>query len=203
MSQQANWRVIRDAMERYPDGEVPSVEQFEYAFHEGAKWKEREQTLQEITALGECQSALEELERLRGLCGALYQVCGALDADTRVLDALSAAASGTYYGDGLELLPYPAEAATIVAEPRGRFLMSESLLETSYKVWINEGYVVVRPLPDDPSLVELGTEPGGDSEGWFGKFAVTFGTPLGLRTLAKALNLAADDMEKSDSGVAT
>lgn len=73
----------------------------------------------------------------------------------------------------------------------------ESEIETIRKVWINEGYVVVRPWPDDPGCVELCTEPGKQSEDWFGKLSITFGTSEGARCLAKALILAADEMEST------
>jgi hypothetical protein len=52
--------------------------------------------------------ALDEVSRLRNLCAAVYQVCGALNASATVLDALSAAASGTYDGNPDDLLPYTA-----------------------------------------------------------------------------------------------
>ena len=73
----------------------------------------------------------------------------------------------------------------------------EANIETYRKIWIGEGYFVVRPWPDDPCCVEVCTEPGKQSEGWFGTFSITFGTPEGLRTFAKALELAAADMENS------
>ena len=56
-------------------------------------------------------AALVEAQKLRDLCAAVYQVCGALDARTDVLDALSDASVGNYTGDPLSLLPYsPSEA---------------------------------------------------------------------------------------------
>lgn len=71
----------------------------------------------------------------------------------------------------------------------------ESQIETIRKVWINDGYLLVRPWPDDIECVELCTEPGVQSQDWFGSLSVTFGTPEGLRCLARALLLAADDMD--------
>jgi predicted transcriptional regulator len=56
-------------------------------------------------------AALVEAQKLRDLCAALYQVCGALDARTDVLDALSDASVGNYTGDPLSLLPYPPSEA--------------------------------------------------------------------------------------------
>ena len=52
-------------------------------------------------------AALVEAQKLRDLCAAVYQVCGALDARTDVLDALSDASVGNYTGDPLSLLPCP------------------------------------------------------------------------------------------------
>ena len=75
----------------------------------------------------------------------------------------------------------------------------ESEIETIRKVWINDGYVLVRPWPDDADCVELCTEPGKQSEEWFGSLSITFGTPEGARCLAKALMLAADEMEGKSS----
>ena len=75
----------------------------------------------------------------------------------------------------------------------------ESEIETIRKVWINEGYLLVRPWPDDTECTELCTEPGKHSEAWFGRVSVTFGTPEGLRCLAKALNLAANEMEERNA----
>ena len=75
----------------------------------------------------------------------------------------------------------------------------ESEIETIRRVWINDGYVVVRPWPDDTGCVELCTEPGEQSQDWFGKLSITFGTPEGARCLAKALMLAADEMEAQQS----
>ena len=70
-------------------------------------------------------------------------------------------------------------------------------IETYRKVWIHEGYLILRPWPEDTSCTELCTEPGPQSEKWFGKVSVAFGTPESLRTLAKALELAATDMENT------
>jgi hypothetical protein len=74
--------------------------------------------------------------------------------------------------------------------------MKEVLIETVRKVWIEEGYLLVRPWPEDPSCIEICTEPGTDSEEYFGKVSITFVTPEGLRYFAGALELAALDMEK-------
>ncbi len=47
-----------------------------------------------------------EIDRLRTLCAEMYQVAGTLGADARVLDNLSAAASGKPLPHA-SLLPYP------------------------------------------------------------------------------------------------
>ena len=47
-----------------------------------------------------------EVEKLRDLCAAIYQVCGVLNASVEVLDALSAASTGDYDGNPEDLLPY-------------------------------------------------------------------------------------------------
>lgn len=52
-------------------------------------------------------AALVEAQKLRDLCAAVYQVCGALDAPADVLDALSDASAGSYTEDPLSLLPCP------------------------------------------------------------------------------------------------
>lgn len=75
-------------------------------------------------------------------------------------------------------------------------LAIECSIDTIRKVWINDHYVLVRPWPEDEACVELCTEPGPDSAGFFGKASIAFGTPEGLKTLAKALILAADEMEQ-------
>lgn len=71
----------------------------------------------------------------------------------------------------------------------------ESSIETIRKIWINEGYLLLRPWPQDAECFELCTEGGEESEKWFGRVSIAFGTPEGLRCLAKALNMAADEME--------
>ena len=71
-------------------------------------------------------------------------------------------------------------------------------VEVTYKVWINEGYLLIRQWPDDTDCMELCTEPGAQSELWFGKISVSFGTPEELRALAFALTRAADGMEASE-----
>jgi hypothetical protein len=75
----------------------------------------------------------------------------------------------------------------------------ESEIETIRKVWINDGYLLVRPWPDDISCVELCTEPGEQSQGWWGTVSITFGTPEGVKCLAKALMLAADEMQSTST----
>ena len=74
--------------------------------------------------------------------------------------------------------------------------MKEVSIETIRKVWIEDVYLLVRPWPEDPDCIEICTEAGTDSEGYFGKVSIPFGTPEGLRCLASALELAALDMEK-------
>lgn len=71
----------------------------------------------------------------------------------------------------------------------------EASMETIRKIWLNEGYVLIRPWPDDTGCIELCTEPGKESEECFGRISLTFGTPEALRLLAKAFTLAADEME--------
>ncbi len=59
-------------------------------------------------------------------------------------------------------------------------------------------YLVIRPCPDNPDRMELCTEPGEDSEEWFGKISITFASVEQIKTLAKALLLAANEMETKD-----
>jgi predicted transcriptional regulator len=56
-------------------------------------------------------AALEEVQKLRDLCAALYVVCDCLDARADVLSVLSKAAVGDYTGDPTLLLPYPPSEA--------------------------------------------------------------------------------------------
>lgn len=58
-----------------------------------------------------------------------------------------------------------------------------------------QGYLILSPWPECTTYLELTTEPGEYSEGYFGKLSILFGTSDQLRTLAKALNDAADDMD--------
>lgn len=74
--------------------------------------------------------------------------------------------------------------------------MTEVSVETIRKVWIGKGYLLVRPWPEDPGCIEICTEFGSNSEGYFGNVSITFGTPEGLRCLAGVLELAALDMER-------
>jgi hypothetical protein len=75
--------------------------------------------------------------------------------------------------------------------------MNEVSVETIRKVWIGKGYLLVRPWPEDPGdCIEICTEFGADSEGYFGNVSICFRTPEGLRSLAGALELAAQDMER-------
>ena len=71
-------------------------------------------------------------------------------------------------------------------------------VEVVYKVWINDGYLLIRPWPDDIECMELCTEPGDQSEKWFGRVSIAFVKPEDLRALAFALNRAADGMEASE-----
>jgi hypothetical protein len=48
----------------------------------------------------------EEVEKLRHLCAALYQILGVLGASEEVLDAVSDASTGFYHGNPDNLLPY-------------------------------------------------------------------------------------------------
>lgn len=74
--------------------------------------------------------------------------------------------------------------------------MKEVFVVTIRKVWIGKGYLLVRPWPEDPGCIEICTELGNDSEGYFGNVSICFRTPEGLRCLAGALELAALDMER-------
>jgi hypothetical protein len=74
--------------------------------------------------------------------------------------------------------------------------MKEVSIETIRKVWIGDAYLLIRPWPENFACIEICTEPGNDSEGYFGKVSIAFSTPEGLRCLAAALELAALDMEK-------
>ena len=73
--------------------------------------------------------------------------------------------------------------------------MTEPMIEIYRKVWLHDGYLLIRPYPDAPGCIELCSEPGKDSEGYFGKLCIAFSTPAALRTLAMALNAAAAEME--------
>lgn len=74
--------------------------------------------------------------------------------------------------------------------------MKKVSIETIRKVWIGQGYLLVRPWPEEPSCIEICTEFGSNSEGYFGSVSISFGTPEELRCVAAALELAALDMEK-------
>jgi hypothetical protein len=69
------------------------------------------------------------------------------------------------------------------------------MIETYRRVWLGDGYLLIRPYPDAPDCMELCSEPGKDSEEWFGRLSIAFSTPAALRTLAAALNAAAAEME--------
>ena len=73
--------------------------------------------------------------------------------------------------------------------------MPEPMIEIYRKVWLDEGYLLIHPCPDAPDYILLCTEPGVLSEAYFGKMSIAFSTPAALRTLASALNAAADEME--------
>ena len=70
-------------------------------------------SVQDLTKIGferlvryQASQSLREIRKLRDLCAAIYQVCGVLNASVKVLDALSAASTGDYDGNPLDLLPY-------------------------------------------------------------------------------------------------
>jgi hypothetical protein len=69
------------------------------------------------------------------------------------------------------------------------------MIEIYRKVWLGDGYLLIRPYPDTPGCIELCSEPSKDSAGYFGKMCIAFSTPAALRTLAAALNAAAAEME--------
>jgi hypothetical protein len=74
-----------------------------------------------------------------------------------------------------------------------------SNIETIRKVWLErDGYLLIRPLPDNPDCMELCTEPGKDSQEWFGRISITFASVEQIKTLAEALLLAANEMETKD-----
>jgi hypothetical protein len=74
-----------------------------------------------------------------------------------------------------------------------------SNIETIRKVWLEgDGYLLIRPWPDNPDCMELCTEPGKDSQEWFGKISIAFASAEQLKTLAEALLLAANEMETKD-----
>lgn len=72
---------------------------------------------------------------------------------------------------------------------------AKSQIETIRKVWIEDGYLLVRSWPDGTQWAELYTEPDPWSQERLGAFSVNFSTPDQLRCLARALLLAADDMD--------
>ena len=74
-----------------------------------------------------------------------------------------------------------------------------SNIETIRKVWLGDGYLLIRPLPENPDCMELCTEPGIDSEEWFGKISITFATTEWINTLAVALLLAVKDMKTNEN----
>lgn len=55
----------------------------------------------------------KQIKRQRLLLSALYQILGALNASTEVLDTVSNASYGLYNGDGKELLPYGTEDTSL------------------------------------------------------------------------------------------
>jgi hypothetical protein len=74
-----------------------------------------------------------------------------------------------------------------------------SNIETILKVWIDKRYLLIRPNPEGIKGMELCTEPGEQSEDWFGEVSILFPTPKDLKTLAEALLLAANEMETKES----
>ena len=74
---------------------------------------------------------------------------------------------------------------------------SQRNIDLIFKVFIFEdNYLLIRPWSENSCFYELCTDPGDNSEGWFGRVSIPFTEPEKMRTLAKALNLAADFMEK-------
>jgi hypothetical protein len=163
----------------------------------------------EILRLGRPFEISRENDRLRRLCSALYQVCGAHGASAAVLDALSQASAGGYDGEPEELLPYtPDETCydsgvnqgTAVPHPR-----VEKSYRTEYRVWLEEnaGYIVVRPWPEiQDGTYEVCTEDTEDSEGYLGKCSFLLSNAAGARALGEVLLEVADTLaaaEQSDN----
>jgi hypothetical protein len=71
-------------------------------------------------------------------------------------------------------------------------------IETTRKAWVDGYYLLLRPYPENKDCIELCTEPNENSDQYFGEVSIAFCTPESLRTLAKALELAARDMEESE-----
>lgn len=73
--------------------------------------------------------------------------------------------------------------------------MANSKIQVTRKIWISGGYVIIRPWPESNDCFEFCTEPGDESEKFFGKLSISFGDPEDMRALAEALNDAADEMQ--------
>lgn len=71
-----------------------------------------------------------------------------------------------------------------------------SNIETIRKIWIGEGFLLLRPWEQDDNCIELCTAEDENSEGFFKRVSILFGDRQSLRDLAKALLLAADEMEE-------
>lgn len=76
---------------------------------------------------------------------------------------------------------------------------SNNQIETIQKIYLhgNQGYLFLRPHPDDPSFFELCTEPGEKSQGFFGNLSLVIANADDARALAIALNRAADIMDNN------
>lgn len=74
-----------------------------------------------------------------------------------------------------------------------------SNIETIRKIWIGEGFLLLRPSQEGDDCIQLCTVESEDSEKFFGKVSILFGDRQSLRDLAKALLLTADEMEEQAS----
>ena len=108
-------------------------------------------------------AALVEAQKLRDLCAAVYQVCGALDARTDVLDALSDASIGNYTGDPLSLLPYSSSEAWLFRNKEAHASVMRGLEQARKGDFVDppdldEGEKLAAMIPDESD--ELTTKDG-------------------------------------------
>jgi hypothetical protein len=72
-------------------------------------------------------------------------------------------------------------------------------IETSFKVWINNGsaYLRIEPWQENESAYELKTEPNTKSQDYLGHVSIVLLCSQDARALATALLAAADQMDVS------